>query len=178
MLSLYLYYLGGKFFGTAECSSTTSDAIEPAKSILCFMVTSLCKKWSTVVRLLPLANPKASDLLPITRQVIRDIENCGLFIDVIVSDNYPLNVHLFKLLGDGKQLIPWVPHPNDSERSVYLIFDFVHIMKTLRNNWINQKDSHCTYIFPNFEDILHYNYPVRLSKAAFQVILPFPYFVL
>ena len=134
------------------------------------MVTSLCKKWSTVVRLLPIANPKASDLLPITQQIIRDVEHCDLFVDVIISDNYPLNVHLFKLLGDGKQLIPWVPHPNNCERSLYLIFDFVHIIKTIRNNWVNQKDHACTYIFPNFENILHSNYPVRLSKATFQVI--------
>ena len=62
------------------------------------MVSSLCKKWSSVVRLLPLVNPKASDLLPITVQVIKDIEQFGLLVDVIVSDNLPLNVNLFKLL--------------------------------------------------------------------------------
>ena len=106
-----------------------------------FYDDQLSKKWSTVVGLLPLANPKASDLLPITDKVIRDIERCGFFVDVIVSDINSLNVHLFKLLGDGKQLIARVPHPNDSKRSLYLLFDFVHIIKTIRNIWINQKDT-------------------------------------
>ena len=45
----------------------------------------------------------------ITQQIIRDVEHCDLFVDVIITDNYPLNVHLFKLLGDGKQLISRVP---------------------------------------------------------------------
>ena len=84
------------------------------------MVSSLSKKWSSVVRLLPLFNPKASDLLPITVQVIKDIE-------------------------------------------------FRHIVKTIRNNWLNQKDYNCTYMFPNFEDISQSNYPMRLSQATFQV---------
>ena len=56
------------------------------------MVSSFCKKWSSVVRLLLLVNPKASDLLPITVQVIKDIEQFGLLVDVILSDNYPLIV--------------------------------------------------------------------------------------
>ena len=103
------------------------------------MVPNLSKKWSSVVRLLTLLNSKASDLLPITVQVFKDIEQLGLFFDVIVSDNYPLNVNLFKLLGNSKELLPCVLHPNDNQRSLYLMFDFVHIVKTIRNNWLNQK---------------------------------------
>ena len=123
------------------------------------MVSSLSKKWSSVVRLLPLVNPKASDLLPITVQVIKDIEQLGLFVDVIVSDNYPFNVNLFKLLGNSKELLSCMLHPN--QRSLYLIFDFVHIVKTIRKNWLNQKDFNCTYMFPNFEDISQSNYTMR-----------------
>ncbi|KAI6651868.1 Receptor-type tyrosine-protein phosphatase epsilon-like [Oopsacas minuta] len=81
-----------KFIDTAECSK--SDEMEAAKTLLCFMVTSLYKKWSSVVRLFPLTNPKATDLLPITQRIICDIEKSGLIVDAIVSDNYPLNVNL------------------------------------------------------------------------------------
>ena len=133
------------------------------------MVSSLSKKWSSVVRLLPLVKPKASDLLPISVQVIKDIKQLGLFVDVIVSDNYPPNVNLFKLLGITKNCC-LVLHPNDNPRSLYLMFDFVHIVKTIKNNWLNQKDSNCTYMFPKFEDISQSNYPMRLSQATFQVM--------
>ena len=75
--------------------------------------------------------PKASDLLPITVQVIKDIEKFGLFVDVIVSDNYPLNVNLFKLLGNSKELLSCVLHPNDNQRSLYLMFDFGILLRQL-----------------------------------------------
>ena len=103
----YSYFsIAGKFIGNVEFSNDSLE-VEPAKTILCFMVSSLSKKWSSVVRLLPLSNPKASDLLPITLQVIKDIEQLDLFVDVIVSDNYPLNVNLFKLLGNSKELLSY-----------------------------------------------------------------------
>ena len=107
-ISFMTYFLGGKFFGNAECFNSSGE-IEPTKTILCFMVSSLSKRWSSVVRLLPLLNPKASDQLPITIQVVKDIEKYGLFVDAIVSDNYPLNVYLFKLLGRNKELLSHVP---------------------------------------------------------------------
>ena len=97
--------LGGRLYGSSEHSQSV-DEIEPAKTVLCFMVSSLHKKWSSVVRLLPLVNPKASDLLPITVQVIKDVEQSGLFVDLIVSENYPLNVNLFKLIGNNKKFYP------------------------------------------------------------------------
>ena len=133
------------------------------------MVTNLYNKWSSVVRLFPLTNPKATDLLPITQKIICDIEKCELIVDAIVSDNYPLNVNLFKLLGNNTDLLPCVPHPNGSGRSLYLVFDFVHIIKSIRNIWVNQKDYDCTFFYPNFEDISNSTHPVRLSKASFQV---------
>ena len=165
----YSYFsIAGKFIGNVEFSNDSLE-VEPTKTILCFMVSSLSKKWSSVVRLLPLSNPKASDLLPITLQVIKDIEQLDLFVDVIVSDNYPLNVNLFKLLGNSKELLSYVPHPTNNQRPLYLLFDFVHILKTIRNNWLNQKDYNCTFTFPCFQDICNSIYPVRESKAALQV---------
>ncbi|KAI6655321.1 Transposable element P transposase [Oopsacas minuta] len=146
-----------------------SDEIEAAKTILCFMLTSLSKKWSSVVRLFPLTNSKAKDLLPLTPQIICDIEMCGLIIDAIVSDKYPLNVNLFKLLGNNTDLLPCVPHPNASGRSLYLVFDFVHIIKSIRNIWVNQKDDDSIFFCPKFEDISNSTHSVRLVEASFQI---------
>ena len=116
----------------------------------------------------PAVESKVSDLLPITIQVVKKIEKYSLFVDVIVSDNYPLNINLFKLLGKNKELFSHVPHSIDSKRSFFLLFDFVHIIKCIRNNWLNQKDFNCTFLFPNFEDIVNSNYTMRLPQATFQ----------
>ena len=136
-------YTGGRILG----SSTTQN--EAANTVLAFMVSSLCKKWSTVVRLLPCAKSSAAQILPILHEVIKDVESCNLQIQVICTDNYPLNVNLFKLLSPASNLETCVPHPLDTCRPLYLIFDFVHIIKTVRNNWINQIDSNHTFSCPS-----------------------------
>ena len=67
---------------------------------------------------------------------------------------------MFKLFSlDGKTLTPTVPHPVNQSRKLFLLFDFVHILKSIRNNWLNLKDYHHTFtypnplIFPNYDDV-------------------------
>ncbi|KAI6658292.1 hypothetical protein LOD99_15561 [Oopsacas minuta] len=118
-------YTGGRILG----SSTTQN--EATNTVLAFMISSLCKKWSTIVRLLPCAKSSAAQILPILHEVIKDIESCNLQIQVICTNNYPLNVNLFKLLSPTSNLETCVPHALGTCRPLYLIFDFVHIIKTV-----------------------------------------------
>ena len=52
------------------------------------MISSLSKKWSQVVRLLPSNFSTAEELYPMVNSVINDIEKCDLFVEVLVTDNY------------------------------------------------------------------------------------------
>ena len=63
-----------------------------------------------------------------------------------------MNVNIFKLFSPTRTLEPIVPHPSDFNRSLCLLFDFVHIIKSIRNNWLNQKDYNRTFIYPNFNN--------------------------
>ena len=113
------------------------------------MISSLCKKWSQVVKLFPSNISTAEELYPIANSVINDIENCGMFVEVLVTDNYSLNVRLFKLYSsDQNPLLPVVPHPTCPERKLFILFDFVHIIKSIRNNWLNLKDYDLTFKYP------------------------------
>ena len=158
-------YKGGKII------APTLDTEDPLKTVLAIMVSSLHKKWSTIVRLVPLSSTKASNLHLIITSVIDDIEKCGLFVQVLCSDNYPQNVNIFKLFSpDKKTLSPIVPHPVNPTRSLFLFFDPVHILKCIRNNWLNTKDFNHTFIFPNFDDIStdSMKYPLTQCKACFE----------
>ena len=62
---------------------------------------------------------------------------------------------------DGKRLIPWVLLPNQSERSLYLLFEFLDILKTIRDNCLHLKDHSCIYTLPNFEDLSLSNSIIR-----------------
>lgn len=153
-----LTYKGGKVFGSSL------NTTEPAKTIFAFMVSSLSKKWSTIVRLLPCSNSSAAVLFPIIKMVIEDVERCGLFVQVLCTDYYPMNVNIFKLFSPTNTLDYIVPHILDADRPLFLMFDFVHILKTIRNNWVNQKDYRRSFSYPNFEDFS------TIYTASFEVI--------
>ena len=50
------------------------------------------------------ATISAKHLFSIIKSCILDIESCGLKIQIISTENYPLNVNLFKLFFPTKQL--------------------------------------------------------------------------
>ena len=84
-------YKGSKIL----CSNLDPDI--PTKTVFAIMVSSLYKKWSSIVRLFPCASATAENLFETIKSCIRDVEQCGLFVQIISTDNYPLNVKLFKL---------------------------------------------------------------------------------
>ena len=140
-------YKGGKVYGLNISPENST------RTVFTIMVSSLFKKWSCVSRLIPCASITAEYLFPIIKSCILDIESCGLKIQIICTDNYPLNVNIFKLFSPTKKLETNVLHPSDNERTLFLTFDFVHILKSIRNNWLNQKDVHKTFHFPNFQNL-------------------------
>ena len=83
-----------------------------------------------------------------------------------------MNVNLYKLFSPNKKLDIQVPHPSDVNRVLFLTFDFVHILKSIRNNWLNQKDFDKTFLFPNFNhfQVDFTKYPLQNHSACFQDI--------
>ena len=59
------------------------------------MVSSLYRNWSQVVRLLSCSSNTAEDIFIVVKSVITDIERCGLIVQAICTDNYPLNLAFF-----------------------------------------------------------------------------------
>ena len=114
-------YKGGKIIGPNICPD------DPTKTVFAIMVSSLQKKCSCIVRLLPCASSSAEKIFTIVKSCIRDVEACGLLVEIISTDNYPLNVKLFKLFSPVGDLEIKVPHPCDNSRVLFLTFDFVHI---------------------------------------------------
>ena len=126
---------------TYKIIAASLDTEDPIRTVLAIMVSILHKKWSSIVRLVPLASTQATNLYLTIKSVICDVEKCGLYVHVLCSDNYPQNVNIFKQFSpDKKTLTPIVPHPVEITRNLFLFFDPVHILKTIRNNWLNTKD--------------------------------------
>lgn len=82
-----------------------------------------------------------------TRHVILLLEKCGFHVLCVSTDNNKVNQKMFRLLSKDSTecdtlCFPEINHP------IYFGYDTVHIMKSIRNNWINMKDSEKTFIIP------------------------------
>ena len=63
-------YKGGEVF------DSNLDPDDPTKTVFAIMVSSLYKKWSCIVRLLPCASISAEKIFDIIRSCIKDVEHC------------------------------------------------------------------------------------------------------
>ena len=99
-----------------------------------------------------------------------DIENCGLHVQIISTDNYPININPLKLFSLNGKLETRVPHPFNHSRFLFLIFDFVHILKGIRNNWLNQKNFDKTMYSPNLiSRLINVNAPFVSIQHLFKM---------
>ena len=92
-------YKGGRIIGSIDHPE------DPPTTVFSMMVSRLMTKFSTIVRLIPLGSSSAAALLPIVINTISDIESCNLYVDAVCTDNYPLNVSLYKLLSPNHKTL-------------------------------------------------------------------------
>ena len=76
---------------------------------------------------------------------------CGFQIVTVIADNNKINRAMFKSFCDG-ELKSSFQNPLFPGQSIFLLFDSVHLLISIRNNWLNQKESNQTFIFPSFEE--------------------------
>ena len=67
------------------------------------------------------------------QKVINSINEAGGNIISIIYDDNRVNQKFFETF-DCVQNKPWL-----TKNGIYLLFDFVHLLKSIRNNWIAEK---------------------------------------
>lgn len=139
-----LDYKGGEIVGAAF------DGTENASSAFVFMINSLKSLYKDVVHILPVRKINANILHSFLKAIIIGLENIGFEVMGVVTDNHSINRKCMSLFSDPPQLINVYPHPNDSTKPMFFWFDSVHIIKCIRNNWINEKNQEM--ICPDFAD--------------------------
>ena len=137
-------YKGGCFVGMAS-----NSPIDEATNVQAFMICSLLSSNKDVAALIPVKSMNAAYLKECTFKVISMLENCGYLVICLISDNNRVNRNMFTALSDG-ELKPWIPHPCNSLRKLFFLFDSVHLLKCIRNNWLGQSDTENTFTFPDF----------------------------
>ena len=139
------------FKGDSLYGYSQTDPSKIAKTAQVFMISSILSKYKDVVSIIPVNNLTAEKLKRMISQVLKEVESIGFKVISLVSDNNSVNRKAFELFTPNNLLQPSIPHPIDDKRLLFFIFDTVHIVKSIRNNWINKRSANCTLKFPSIE---------------------------
>ena len=85
-----------------------------------------------------------------TQEVIQNVTRAGYRIVSVISDNNVVNRKMFMELSGTGRLVPYIQNPINVDERIYILFDTVHLLKCIRNNWINDVEK--SFIFPDFSD--------------------------
>ena len=134
-----------------------SDSDRMAKTLVGFMVKSIFGSYKEVIRLIPRFRETNTNLFEHTSQVLKLLKDVGANVISIITDNNRVNETMFKKFGvsDG-QTKAFVPQ---LQNTLFLMYDSVHIMKNLRNNLLNKKDSDSTtefYLITDGKKVKHH----------------------
>ena len=135
-------YKGGELMGVA-CNTTT----EEATTVQTFMICSVLSKNKDVAAMLPVKGLTAEFLAECSLKIIKMLEDIGYFVLCLVSDNNRVNRNMFTTLCGG-ELQTSIEHPCSADRKLFFLFDSVHLLKSIRNNWLGQTDDDKTLTFP------------------------------
>lgn len=69
----------------------------------------------------------------------------------VISNNNRVNTNMLTTLSNDC-LKTKIPNFFDNSQTIYLLFDSVHILKAIRNNYVKQETEENAFIFPSFGD--------------------------
>jgi hypothetical protein len=74
----------------------------------------------------------------------RNAGECRLFGILLNFGNNRVNRNIFTEICGGS-LMPYVQHPCSADRMLFFLFDHVHLLKCVRNNWLGHSDPDNTF---------------------------------
>ena len=134
-----LRYSAGHIMGHA-----TNDAHCLATSALTIEVVCHHGGPRFILRVLPVAKLTSVQLKGYIVESLEAVARCGGRPVSLICDNCPVNQKVYSDLGGpGAVIVPSLGY------QVYLVFDFVHIFKNIRNNWITEKSQELLFMHDN-----------------------------
>ena len=135
-----------------------------ANHVQAFMVKSLRGNYKEIVKMIPVFKQNSDFLLKSLVEVINLVENQGFRIVVITCDNSSINSNVVRhLTENGKNsFINSNIYPGNK---IFFLFDAPHVLKCIRNCWINCQSTNKVLTFPSFDNFDNF------ERASFQEIV-------
>lgn len=135
-----LQYQGRQLFGESENKPGTV-----ATRVLAAMIKCLGGGATLCLQLIPVTNMTATYLCSVISDCCKLIEKSGGKIICIVSDNNRVNQSAYAMLARNENK-PWLAgSPACEKRPLFLLSDPVHLMKNVRNSWVNEPSKELVY---------------------------------
>ena len=129
-------FCGAHVVGHAE----NNESNDLANSALVTEIICHCGGPRYIMQIIPVSHLKAPELKDILLETASTVQENGGMLISFICDNCPLNQGTYHALGGlGRAYLPALGI------HVYLVYDFVHIFKNLRNNWITEPSKDLTF---------------------------------
>ncbi|KAG0418297.1 hypothetical protein HPB47_004972 [Ixodes persulcatus] len=132
------------------------------------MVRSLKCKFKEFAHIVPVHRLDAEFLHKMLKDVICGLEKIGYRLACVVSDNNSVNRNAMSHFESPASNRIVYQHPSDPARPLFFGIDPVHILKCIRNNWINQKNDQVCFYFPEMQTNAAQS--ERMQTASFSTI--------
>ena len=120
-----LQYHEDEVFGQA-----LNNSVELANTVLSYMVVCMYGGPKFLCKMLPVKELNADFLFEQTNILLENLKEAGAKVIAIVCDGNRVNQAFFKKFDT---IFPWLTKEN-----LFLLFDYVHVFKNIRNNWITE----------------------------------------
>ncbi|KAG8187443.1 hypothetical protein JTE90_009515 [Oedothorax gibbosus] len=134
-----------------------------ATSAFVFMIQSILSSYKDVVHIMPVYTITADALHLFIKKVIIGLEDIGFSVIGVVTDNNSINRKAMSMFSVPPNLNIVFPHPNQvisnscrNVRPLFYIIDPVHILKCIRNNWVNQRNHNLCMHYPDYKTTTEY----------------------
>ncbi|KAK8774441.1 hypothetical protein V5799_011024 [Amblyomma americanum] len=153
--------------GGAEVDYNLED--ELATHLLCFVFVGLSTHYRLPVGYYFSKALTGGQLEILALKVMASVEEAGFQVVRLVADNHQANCKFFSSLSGGPIKLVII-HPLDESRQLYLSFDYCHILKNIRSQFLDEKR-----IFRNkgkliLPDYLRLLYKVQERQGAFKMV--------
>lgn len=146
-----LTYHGGKLFG-----KSVNKPEDLATTVLGFMLVSLYGAPSFLVKMLPVHKLDSQFMFDQTQELLSNIKQADGSVVSIICDNNRINQSFFKLFPLKS---PW-----ETTDNIFLLYDFVHVMKNIRNNWLTEKTGQIVFEHDGAEMTAKWEHIIKLQK--------------
>lgn len=155
-----LLYHGGTVFGKAQNNPSML-----AETILAIMIICLHGGPKFISNIIPVSKLNSTFLYEQVNSTQTSIQRTGATVKAIICDGNRTNQAFFNKYKTTPDQ-PWI-----SEHGTYLLYDFVHLLKNIRNLWLTEKTGQLTYVYEGISRTANWQFLRDIYKLESPVLL-------